>query len=107
MTTDWQESLRSLLPDDYTPEPEPQKSAAPAPLPHLDVCVDRKRAGKIATIISGFDPDDSRAAELASFLRKRLATGGSARGGEILIQGDRASDVLALLKEKGYKSFRR
>ncbi len=106
MSKDWQESLRSLLPDGYTPEPEPQAVAAPSPLPRLDVMVDRKRAGKTATIISGFDPDDSRATDLAASLRKRLATGGSVRGGEILIQGDRAADVLVLLKEKGYKARR-
>lgn len=105
MTNDWQESLRSLLPDGYIPEPE--QEASPKPVPRLDVTIDRKRAGKTATIISGFDPDDSRAADLAAFLRKRLATGGSVRGGEILIQGDRAADVLTLLKEKGYKAVRR
>lgn len=107
MKTDWQESLRSLLPDGYVAEPEPQKPEPPAPLPRLDVSVDRKRAGKTATIISGFDPDDSRAAELAAFLRKRLATGGSVRAGEILVQGDRAADIMGLLKEKGYKAVRR
>ena len=107
MTNDWQDSLRSLLPDGYIPEPEPEQSAKPAPLPRLDVCIDRKRSGKTATIISGFDPGDSRAADLAAFMRKRLATGGSARGGEILIQGDHATEVLALLKEKGYKAVRR
>ncbi len=106
MTKDWQDSLRSLLPDGYTPEPEQPAEEQPAPMPRLDVIVDRKRAGKTATIISGFDPDDNRAAELAAMLRKRLATGGSVRGGEILIQGDRAADVLSLLKEKGYKARR-
>lgn len=105
MTNDWQESLRSLLPDGYISEPEQETS--PKPAPRLDVTIDRKRAGKTATIISGFDPDDSRAADLAAFLRKRLATGGSVRGGEILIQGDRTVDVLTLLKEKGYKAVRR
>lgn len=106
MTNDWQESLRSLLPDGYTPEPEEETPSKAAPLPRLDVSIDRKRAGKTATIISGFDPEDNRASDLAAFMRKRLATGGSVRGGEILIQGDRAAEVLALLKEKGYKARR-
>lgn len=106
MTNDWQESLRSLLPDGYVSEPEAEAPASASRKPRLDVCIDRKRAGKTATIISGFDPDDPGASDLAAFMRKRLATGGSVRCGEILIQGDRVSEVLALLKEKGYKARR-
>ena len=41
--------------------------------------------------------------QLAASLKKRLGTGGSSRGGEILIQGDVAAKVLELLKADGYK----
>ncbi len=71
----------------------------------LDIIFERKgRAGKCATIISGFTIPDDDIAAIASELKRRLGTGGSARGGEILIQGDRRTDVLAFLKEKGIKA---
>ena len=44
--------------------------------------------------------------QLAAKLKRRLGTGGSARGGEILIQGDRADDVLKALTDLGYKAVK-
>lgn len=71
----------------------------------MDVILEKKgRAGKQATIVTGFQGSDEELLELASAIKRRLATGGSARGGEILIQGDRRRDVVALLTELGYKS---
>ncbi len=61
------------------------------------------RGGKTATIVEGFEISDEEVDEIARTLRKRLGTGGSARGGEILIQGDRKADVVKLLKEMGFK----
>lgn len=79
---------------------EPVPGAHPA----LLVSMERKgRGGKTATIISGFTMDDGEVAEIASRLKSRLGTGGSARGGEILIQGDRREDVAAWLRGQGYK----
>lgn len=105
MNTDWKNALGALLPSDFTPDPEPENAAdaASKPKPRLSVTLDKKRAGKTATIISGFDPSDPRAAELATLLKRKLATGGSSRGGEILVQGDRQEQVRAILREEGYK----
>lgn len=103
MKTDWKDALGALLPDNYVPEAEEPVASASKPMPNLIVTLDKKRAGKTATIISGFDSDDERAAELAALLKRRLATGGSSRGGEILVQGDRVSQVKDILKQLGYK----
>lgn len=71
----------------------------------LDIILERKgRAGKSATIILGFTIDDDAVAALASELKRKLGVGGSARGGEILVQGDRRNDVLRFLSERGYKA---
>ncbi len=70
----------------------------------LHVMIEKKgRGGKTATIVEGFEIDDDQIAGIASEMRRKLGTGGSARGGEILIQGDRKADVMAFLKAKGFK----
>lgn len=84
---------------------QPETMAAAKSQPRLDIVLERKgRAGKSATIITGFTIGDDEIAALASKLKSRLGTGGSARGGEILIQGDRRQDVLQFLKSQGYKA---
>lgn len=110
MATDWRDSLKSLMtemPQDPAPnEPSAEESPAMGTQQKkaiLSIEVDRKRKGKIATIIYGFSSEDSEIEELAATLKKRLATGGSVRDGEILVQGDRASQARTILKELGYK----
>jgi len=104
---DWKEALMQkmasgAIPQDNTPDaPEPQPAVAPD---ELRVVIDRKgRKGKTATIVEGFTCSDQEVAEIASSLKSKLGTGGSSRGGEILIQGDYASKVAQLLKASGYK----
>lgn len=106
MANDWRDALGSLLPEDYTPEPQQDEaSQAPVQTTRLDVCVERKgRAGKVATIVSGFTVPDAEVERIASQIKQRIGAGGSARGGEILIQGDRAAQVLDLLKNMGFKA---
>ncbi len=108
MATDWRDALGALLPKGYQADNSPHDMPAePKEIPTLEVWLDRKRAGKTATIITGFDPDDDKAAALASQLKSRLATGGSCRGGEILIQGDSTARLMKLLPELGYRVRRR
>lgn len=62
------------------------------------------RAGKQATILGNFQGVDEREIEnLASELKRSLGTGGSCRGGEILIQGDRREKARAFFVKKGFK----
>lgn len=110
MKTDWQDALQTFLnnnPDipaggimqDEKPQSGRQVQG------RLDIVLDRKgRAGKSATIISGFTMSDEEISALASKIRRKLGTGGSDRGGEILIQGDRRSDVLEFLIANGFKA---
>lgn len=111
MSEDWRDKLLQLKDSgavEATPEAEMPDTTAdtlPKRTSRLDIVVERKgRGGKVATIVCGFDGDDSEVAWVAATLRRRLATGGSARGGEILIQGERSKQVLAILTEIGYKA---
>lgn len=71
----------------------------------LDIILERKgRAGKQATIVTGFICDDDALKQVASQLKRSLGVGGSARGGEILIQGDFRQRVLDELTAMGFKA---
>ncbi|MDE5881649.1 MAG: translation initiation factor [Muribaculaceae bacterium] len=111
MAIDWKDALSALkdsgnIPVDNTPDSTPTTTDKDAPQASpLRVVIDRKgRKGKTATIIEGFSGSDEQLEQLAKTLKQRLGTGGSARGGEILIQGDRKNDVITLLKSLGYKT---
>lgn len=86
--------------ENFTPETPEEKKKADT----IEVVIDRKgRKGKTATLAAGFTCPDDELKEIASRLKSRLSTGGSARGGEILIQGERLDEVKALLSEMGFK----
>ncbi|MDE6512649.1 MAG: translation initiation factor [Muribaculaceae bacterium] len=107
MANAWQNALQSLLSNGNLPEgaePAPEQSSKPRQSGKLIVDIERKgRAGKTATIISGFTLPDEEIKRLATELKSKLGTGGSARGGEILIQGERREAVCNLLRAMGYK----
>lgn len=106
MASDWLDALSRLKEQGNLPEgSDPaQEEKAAAPLPRLKILVDRKaRHGKTATIIEGFTCGDAELKEIARVLKKHTGTGGSSRGGEILLQGDCRESAAARLREMGYK----
>lgn len=93
------------LPEGTEPEVDANVEKPAAKKGRLDIIFEKKgRAGKQATIITGFEGSDDELLDLAATLKRKLATGGSARGGEILIQGDRRKEALELLTSLGYKA---
>lgn len=62
------------------------------------------RKGKTVTLVTGFIGTDEDLKFLAKQLKTRLSTGGSSKGGEIVIQGDVKQRVVQLLLEIGYKN---
>lgn len=104
----WQDALSSLRSemdesvDEQVVESREEKKTASSD--NLAIFYERKgRGGKEATIITGFTCDDDILLEVASKLKKTLGCGGSARGGEILVQGDRRKQLPQLLMAMGYK----
>lgn len=59
------------------------------------------RNGTPVSIIRGLAVDPHRLAELASKLKRSCGTGGSAKDGEIIIQGDHRERLVGLLERDG------
>jgi len=73
----------------------------------LIVSIDRRqRAGKQVTLVSGFVGADEDLKALGKALKVRCGVGGTAKDGEITIQGDLRDKVTALLREMGYNAKR-
>mgnify|MGYP002630750974 CR=1 FL=1 len=73
---------------------------------NLKVCIDKHRAGKIAVFIKDFvgSTDDLNA--LSKMLKAKCGVGGTAKNGEIIIQGNVRDKVMDILEKQGYNCKR-
>ena len=73
----------------------------------LVVRIDRRqRAGKQVTLVEGFVGRSDDLSALAKTLKTKCGVGGTAKDGEITIQGDLRDKVTALLQGMGYNAKR-
>lgn len=94
----------STDPDFKTADDNQQPVETPAPAKQkLKIRLDTKhRAGKAVTLIEGFVGKEEDLEELGKKLKSFCGTGGSAKDGEIIVQGDNRDKVLQWLQKNGY-----
>jgi len=95
----------STDPDFVFENEEEEVPVVPPEKQTLHISLDKKqRKGKKATLITGFQGSEDALKELAKTLKTQCGTGGSAKDGEILVQGDFRTKVKEVLEKKGYKT---
>ena len=95
----------STNPDFNLERDEPQVETLAPERQKLRVSIERKgRGGKTATIVKGFVGSDDDLQALAKQLKTKCGTGGSAKDGEIIIQGELREKIVALLQSLGYSN---
>ena len=105
---DWKERLNivySTRPDFCYEQLETEEEATlPPERQQLRITLDKRhRNGKSVTLITGFVGTEADLKELARRLKTKCGVGGSAKDGEILIQGDFRDKVREVLSNEKYK----
>lgn len=91
----------------YTVNEEVEAQTLEPSRQRLVVGIDRRnRGGKQVTLITGFVGTADDLKDLGRTLKTRLGVGGSAKDGEITIQGDFRDKVTGILKQLGYNAKR-
>ena len=87
----------------YDFEFEQEEETLTAENQYLEVWIDKKhRGGKVATLVKGFIGSEADLKALGKLLKSKCGVGGSAKDGEIIIQGNMREKVMEILEKEGY-----
>ena len=92
----------------YEIEEERDRETPPGQQQQLRVRIEKQhRGGKTVTVIDGFIGKEEDLEELGKKLKSFCGTGGSAKDGEIIIQGNQRDKVLQWLIRNEYKNSKK
>lgn len=108
---DWKDRLGVLYstnPDfQYEKEGEAEEETLPPAKQLLRIALDkRNRGGKTVTLVTGFRGTADDLAVLGKLLKVKCGVGGSAKDGEIIVQGDFRNKIVEILQKEGYTKSR-
>ena len=84
-------------------DPDEQLETLPPAKQRLHVRMERSgRGGKTVTVVDNFVGSDDDLQALGRTLKTKCGVGGTAKDGQIIIQGDFRERIATLLKELGY-----
>ena len=106
--TDWKERLGVVYStsDDFAYDYNADDEAETLPVSEQKLVVSldkKKRGGKQVTLVTGFIGTEDDLKALGKMLKTKCGVGGSAKHGEIIIQGDFRTRVKELLLKEGYR----
>lgn len=88
---------------DYQTDAEEEVKTLEAKEQKLRVRIEKNGRGvKAVTIVSGFIGSETDLKELGKSLKSKCGVGGSAKDGEVLVQGDFKQRVIEILRAMGY-----
>ena len=86
----------------------PEQETLPPAQQKLRLQLESKhRGGKTASIVMGFIGTESDLEELAKKLKSFCGTGGSAKDGQVIIQGDHRDKILQWFLKNGYRDVKK
>lgn len=104
---DWKDRLNivySTNPDfQYSTDEKEEIDTLPKQQQKLRVSIEKNhRGGKTVTIVKNFVGSEEDLKELGRLLKTKCGVGGTAKEGEILVQGEFKEKIIELLKKEGY-----
>ena len=107
---DWKDRLGMVYSTNsdfkYDTSEENEQDTLPKEKQSLRISLDkRNRGGKTVTLITGFIGTNDDLTALGKYLKVKCGVGGSAKDGEIIIQGDVRQKVSDILAKEGYKKI--
>ena len=96
--------IYSTNPDySYQYQGETEEDTLPKEKQAIRISLDkRNRGGKTVTLITGFRGTNEDLTALGKLLKVKCGVGGTAKDGEIIVQGDFRQKILEILTREGY-----